>query len=65
MKKIICCCCHFTITLLQAQNSQLYYSGKFLTSKDKEQNFLKVYNKNSGIYELTDEKGFAIIAAKL
>lgn len=47
-----------------AQNSQLYYSGTFLNSKNKAQNFLKVYNKNSGIYELTDEKGFAIIAAK-
>ncbi|PTT43192.1 hypothetical protein DBR28_00990 [Chryseobacterium sp. HMWF028] len=54
----------FTITILQAQNSQLYYSGKFLTSKNKAQNFLKVYNKNSGVYELTDDKGFAIIAAK-
>ncbi|MCW3162540.1 hypothetical protein [Chryseobacterium oryctis] len=47
-----------------AQNSQLYYSGTFLNHKNKPQNFLKVYNKNSGIYELTDEKGFAIIAAK-
>lgn len=64
MKKNYLLLLPFTITLLQAQNSQLYYSGKFLTSKDKEQNFLKVYNKNSGIYELTDEKGFAIIAAK-
>ncbi len=64
MKKNYLLLLPFTITLLQAQNSQLYYSGEFLTSKDKEQNFLKVYNKNSGIYELTDEKGFAIIAAK-
>ncbi|WP_276967695.1 hypothetical protein [Chryseobacterium sp.] len=64
MKKNYLLLLPFTITLLQAQNSQLYYSGKFLTSKDKEQNFLKIYNKNSGIYELTDEKGFAIIAAK-
>ncbi|MBP2616723.1 hypothetical protein [Chryseobacterium jejuense] len=54
----------FTVTVLQAQNSNLYYSGKFLNHKDKPQNFLKVYNKNSGIYELTDEEGFAIIAAK-
>ncbi len=64
MKKNYLLLLPFTITLLQAQNSQLYYSGNFLTSKDKEQNFLKVYNKNIGIYELTDEKGFAIIAAK-
>lgn len=54
----------FTMTVLKAQNSNLYYSGHFLTTKDKAQNFLKVQNKNSGIYELTDEKGFAIIAAK-
>lgn len=46
----------FTITGLQAQNSQLYYSGTFLGTKNKAQNFLKVYNKNTGIYELTDEK---------
>lgn len=64
MKKNYLLLLPFTITLLQAQNSQLYYTGKFLTTKNKEQNFLKVYNKNSGIYELTDEKGFAIIAAK-
>lgn len=64
MKKNYLLLLPFTITLLKAQNSQLYYSGKFLTTKDKEQNFLKIYNKNSGIYELTDEKGFAIIAAK-
>ncbi|HCR76104.1 MAG TPA: hypothetical protein DIW37_06830, partial [Chryseobacterium sp.] len=41
-----------------------YYSGIFLNEKEKPQNFLKVLNKNSGVYELTDEKGFAIIAAK-
>lgn len=64
MKKNYLLLLPFTITFLQAQNSQLYYSGKFLTTKNKEQNFLKVYNKNSGIYELTDEKGFAIIAAQ-
>lgn len=64
MKKNYLLLLPFTITLLKAQNSQLYYSGKFLTTKDKAQNFLKVQNKNSGIYELTDEKGFAIIAAK-
>lgn len=52
------------VNFLTAQNSQLYYSGVFLNEKEKPQNFLKVLNKNSGIYELTDEKGFAIIAAK-
>ncbi|ANF51985.1 hypothetical protein A0O34_16350 [Chryseobacterium glaciei] len=50
--------------IVSAQNSQLYYSGIFLNHKEKPQNFLKVLNKNSGVYELTDEKGFAIIAAK-
>lgn len=64
MKKNYLLLLPFTITLLQAQDSQLYYSGKFLTTKDKAQNFLKVSNKNSGVYELTDEEGFAIIAAK-
>ncbi|MBP1168090.1 hypothetical protein JOE44_004974 [Chryseobacterium sp. PvR013] len=64
MKKNYLLLLPFTISLLQAQNSQLYYSGKFLTPKDKVQNFLKIHNKNSGIYELTDEEGFAIIAAK-
>ncbi len=47
-----------------AQNSQLYHAGTFLNKENKSQNFLKVYNKTSGVYELTDEKGFAIIAAK-
>lgn len=50
--------------IVSAQNSQMYYSGIFLNHKEKPQNFLKVLNKNSGVYELTDEKGFAIIAAK-
>lgn len=54
----------FAVTAVQAQNSNLYYSGTFLTPKNKAQNFLKVWNKNNGIYELTDEKGFAVIAAK-
>jgi hypothetical protein len=64
MKKNYLLLLPFTMTLLQAQNSKLYYSGKFLTPKNKAQNFLKIYNKNNGIYELTDEEGFAIIAAK-
>lgn len=64
MKKNYLLLLPFTITILQAQNSQLYYSGKFLTTKDKTQNFLKIHNKNRGIFELTDEKGFAIIAAQ-
>lgn len=54
----------FTVTVLYAQDSNLYYSGKFLNHKNKPQNFLKIYNKNSGAYELTDEEGVAIIAAK-
>lgn len=54
----------FITSFLFGQDSQLYYSGIFLNPKNKPQNFLKVYNKNSGIYELTDEEGFAIIAAK-
>ncbi|MBL3547157.1 hypothetical protein [Chryseobacterium sp. KMC2] len=64
MKKNYLLLLPFTVGLLQAQNSKLYYSGKFLTSKNKTQSFLKVYNKNNGTYELTDEEGFAIIAAK-
>lgn len=47
-----------------AQDSNLYYSGIFFNHKGKPQNFLKIFNKNSGIYEMTDEKGFAILAAK-
>ncbi|MGU3376476.1 hypothetical protein [Chryseobacterium sp. M5A1_1a] len=64
MKKNYLLLLPFTITVLQAQNSNLYYSGTFLNSKNKAQNFLKVYNKNSGVYELTDADGFAIIAAQ-
>ncbi|CAD7797601.1 hypothetical protein CHRY9390_00196 [Chryseobacterium aquaeductus] len=64
MKKIYVLLLFFVIKLFFAQNSQLYYSGKFLNEKKKPQNFLKVLNKNSGVYELTDEKGFVIIAAK-
>lgn len=51
--------------MIPAQNSQLYHAGTFLNRENKPQNFLKVYNKNSGVYELTDEKGYAIIAAKV
>jgi len=64
MKKIYLMLLPLAANFLFSQNSQLYYSGIFLDKKDKPQNFLKVYNKNSGIYELTDAKGFAIIAAK-
>ncbi|WP_390454860.1 hypothetical protein, partial [Chryseobacterium sp. Alg-005] len=55
----------FITSFLFGQNSQLYYSGIFLNHKNKPQNFLKVFNKNNGRYEFTDEEGFAIIAAKL
>jgi hypothetical protein len=64
MKKLYCLLPLFAVNCLFAQNSQRYYSGIFLNEKEKPQNFLKVLNKNSGVYELTDEKGFAIIAAK-
>ncbi|WP_336959092.1 hypothetical protein [Chryseobacterium contaminans] len=64
MKKNYLLLLTFVVTALHAQNSNLYYSGKFLNHKGKPQNFLKIYNKNSGIYELTDADGFAIIAAK-
>ena len=64
MKKIYILFTLFTATFFLAQNSQLYYSGPFLNGKNKPQNFLKVYNKNSGVYELTDETGSAIIAGK-
>ncbi|KQT22584.1 hypothetical protein ASG22_15115 [Chryseobacterium sp. Leaf405] len=64
MKKIYLLLPLFSINCFFSQNSQLYYSGRFLDAKNKPKNFLKIFNKNSGIYELTDEKGFAIIAAK-
>ncbi|RZJ48707.1 MAG: hypothetical protein EOO44_20155 [Flavobacterium sp.] len=64
MKKIYILLLFFVIQFYFAQNSQLYYSGKFFNENKKPQNFLKVLNKNSGVYELTDEKGFAILAAK-
>lgn len=64
MKKNYLLLLPFTITVLQAQDSNLYYSGKFLNQKNKAENFLKVYNKNSGVSEFTDAEGFAIIAAK-
>ena len=64
MKKIYWLSLFFIIQFSFAQDSQLYYSGKFFNEKKKPQNFLKVYNKNSRVYELTDEKGFAILAAK-
>lgn len=52
------------VNYFSGQNSQLYDSRIFLNEKEKPQNFLKVLNKNSGVYEFTDEEGFAIIAAK-
>lgn len=64
MKKVYLLLPIFTVNYFIAQNSQLYYSGKFLNTKNKPQNFLKISNKNTGMYEMTDEKGFAIIAAK-
>ncbi|WP_312343094.1 hypothetical protein [Chryseobacterium binzhouense] len=53
----------FMVQFVYAQDSQRYFSGTFYNEKKKPQNFLKVFNKNKGVYELTDEKGFAIIQA--
>jgi hypothetical protein len=64
MKKIYALLPMFAASFFFAQNAQLYYYGQFPDSKGEAQNFLKVYNKSSGIYELTDEKGFAVIAAQ-
>lgn len=64
MKKVYLLLPVFAAQFAFAQDSQRYYSGTFFNEKKKPQNFLKIFNKNSGVYELTDEKGFAIIAAK-
>ncbi|WP_159476771.1 hypothetical protein [Chryseobacterium sp. 18068] len=64
MKKVYLLLPVFAVQFAFAQDSQRYYSGTFFNEKKKPQNFLKIFNKNSGVYELTDEKGFAIIAAK-
>lgn len=48
-----------------SQSSQQYFSGIFLGNDRKPKAFLKVYNKNTGVYEETDETGFAIIPAKI
>jgi len=64
MKKVYLLLPVFAVQFSFAQDPQRYYSGTFFNEKKKPQNFLKIFNKNSGVYELTDEKGFAIIAAK-
>lgn len=64
MKKVYLLLPVFAVQFAFAQDSQRYYSGTFLNEKKNPQNFLKIFNKNNGIYELTDEKGNAIIAAK-
>jgi hypothetical protein len=64
MKKVYLLLPLFAVHFAFGQNSQRYHSGTFFNEKKKPQNFLKIFNKNSGVYELTDEKGFAIIAAK-
>ncbi|MFL9833802.1 TonB-dependent receptor [Chryseobacterium terrae] len=64
MKKVYLLLPVFVVQFAFAQDSQRYYSGTFLNEKKKPQSFLKIFNKNSGVYELTDEKGYAIIAAK-
>lgn len=64
MKRVYLLLPVFAAQFVFAQDSQRYYSGNFYNEKKKPQNSLKIFNKNSGVYELTDEKGFAIIAAK-
>ncbi|WP_143883586.1 hypothetical protein [Chryseobacterium binzhouense] len=63
MKKVYLFLPVFMVQFVYAQDSQRYFSGTFYNEKKKPQNFLKVFNKNKGVYELTDEKGFAIIQA--
>lgn len=65
MKKIYLFSTVLAVQFVFAQNSQMYFSGLFFNDKKKPENFLKVFNKNSGIYERTDERGFAIIPAQL
>ncbi|MDR2235232.1 MAG: hypothetical protein LBE92_03835 [Chryseobacterium sp.] len=62
MKKICLTLLPLAANFLFSQTT--YYSGRFLDLKDHPRNFLKIYNKNSGVYELTDENGFAIIEAR-
>ncbi|MBD8082739.1 TonB-dependent receptor [Chryseobacterium caseinilyticum] len=64
MKKIYLFLPLFAAQLMFAQNSQQYYSGIFLDKDKKPKAFIKVFNKNTGIYEETDEEGFAIIQAQ-
>lgn len=64
MKKVYLLLPLLAVHFAFAQNSQRYYSGRFFNEKKKPQNFLKIFNKNTGVHELTDERGFAIIAAK-
>lgn len=64
MKKVYLLLPLLAVHFAFGQNSQRYYSGTFFNEKKKPQNFLKIFNKNTGVHELTDERGFAIIAAK-
>ena len=65
MKKIYLFLPFIATTFLFAQNSQQYYSGNFLDKHKKPKAFLKVFNKNTGVYEETDAEGFAIIPAQV
>ncbi|MCD0479762.1 hypothetical protein LPB90_14970 [Chryseobacterium sp. LC2016-29] len=65
MKKVYLLLPFFAVQCAFAQDSQQYFSGTFYNEKNKPQNFLKIFNKNKGVYELTDEKGFAIIQANV
>lgn len=49
---------------LYAQDSQLFYQGFFLNTKNKPQKNLKITNKTSENYDFTDDKGYLIIEAK-
>lgn len=64
MKKIYLFLPFLATQFLFAQSSQQYYSGIFLAKDKKPKAFLKVFNKNTGVYEETDEEGFAIIQAQ-
>lgn len=65
MKKIYLFLPLFAVQLAFAQNSQLYYSREFRDKNNKPKASMKVLNKNSGVFDYTDEEGFVIISAKM
>ncbi|WP_312076398.1 hypothetical protein [Chryseobacterium sp.] len=64
MKKVYLFLPFFAVQFFTAQSSQQYYSGVFLDKNKKPKTSLKILNKNSGVFEFTDEEGFAIIPAQ-